>query len=81
MSWLMGLIPGGELTIWASLATALFAVAAYLFKSIRQSGVDAQKVKEAKAREYEIERIKRAAGTKPSDSVSDDPNNRDNWKT
>lgn len=77
MSWL----PGGDLTLWGGLAAAVIAGLGYLFNRVKQSGVDAQKAKEAKARDEELARIKRAAGAKPTGSLSNDPNNRDNRRT
>lgn len=47
----------------------------------RKAGKDAQKVEEAKARERDLENIKRADNAVATGSVSDDPNNRDNQKS
>lgn len=77
----MSLLPGGELTLWGGLAAAVLAGLAYLFNRVKQSGIDAQKAKEAKARDDEIARIKRASNASPSGSLSNDPNNRDNRPT
>lgn len=69
------LIGGGAiLAVW--LLTILKAVL-----WARSTERNAQKAKEAKARDEEIARIKQAAGAKPSGSLSDDPNNRDNRPT
>lgn len=73
----MNLIPGGDLTIWGILAAGLLGVLAYFARTLKKAGVDQQKAKEAKAREEEINRIKRAANVLPAGRVSDDPNNRD----
>lgn len=79
MDWLLNLIPGGGLT-----ATIVGVVAALgslfaLFKTVQRTGYDKRKAEEAEARAENIGHIADAAGAKPSGSVSDDPNNRDNW--
>lgn len=78
MDWLLNLIPGGGLTaIGAALVTALGLLLG-LFKMAKKSGRDEQLVKEAKAREENIKDIIDAADARPTDSVHDDPHNRDN---
>jgi len=48
-----------------------------LYATGRAAGKNAQLVKEAKAREQNLDKLKRAAAARPVGGVSDDPNNRD----
>lgn len=73
MSLLSGLWP----YLIAGAASLLVAWRAWA--SIKKSGIDEQKAKEAEQRERDLERIK-AAGAAVPGSVSDDPFNRDNQK-
>lgn len=62
---------------------AVLGAGGYVWSAKRKAkaeGVAEQKAKEAEARAQEIERIKVAAGARPSGGVSNDPNNRDNQK-
>jgi hypothetical protein len=62
---------------------AILGAGGFIWKTkrdARQAGIDEQKVKEAEARDLELERIKRAAGARPAGGVSGDPDNRDNWQ-
>jgi hypothetical protein len=49
-------------------------------RKARAEGVALQQAKEAEARAQDIENIRIASGARPSGSVLDDPNNRDNTK-
>lgn len=73
MNWL----PGGELTAWGGLATAILAFLAYLFNRIKKAGVDQQKTREADAYAKHIQDIERAANARPGGLPDDDPYNRD----
>lgn len=66
--------------VFAAVA-ALLGAGGYIWKTkrdARKDGISEQKAKEAAAREQNLDRIKSVAGVKPSGSVHDDPNNRDN---
>lgn len=78
MTWLLRFIPSSArlYAIGAAILAGLFAILR-LVSVLKQSGVDAQKAKEAQARERDLERIKAAAGAKPIGGVSDDPRNLD----
>lgn len=74
---IVDLVPGG----WPAIAGAIVAAVVGLLAIVRRTGYtagrDAQIAREAKAREQDIELVKRAAGARPSVGVRDDPNNRD----
>lgn len=82
MEWLLNLIPGGSATatLGAILGTVILAIGAgwKLLASAKKAGINEQKAKEAKARDQNLDRIKRAADARPAGGLSDDPNNRDN---
>lgn len=67
------------LQFWPYIAAAFAALASVvgLYATGRSAGKNAQLAKEAKAREQNLEKIKRASAAKPVGGVSDDPNNRD----
>lgn len=66
LPWLIGAV-----------VAAVFGASAVIFRKGSTSGRDAEIAREAKAREQDIELVKRAAGARPSGRVLDDPNNRD----
>lgn len=76
MNW-TSLVPGGLPAVIGGVIAAVLAVLAVVFKRGSASGRDAEIAREAKAREKDIELVKRAAGARPSVGVRDDPNNRD----
>jgi hypothetical protein len=78
---MIDLIPGGAVTAWGVIALAILSILGYAGRLLFKAGSDAQKTKEAVARDKELDRIKQAAGIKPSGSMSSDPNNRDNRST
>lgn len=67
------------LQFWPYIAAAAAALLSVLglYATGRAAGKNAQLVKEAKAREQNLDKIKRAAAARPAGGVSDDPNNRD----
>lgn len=75
ISWLTTKLAG-----YAAAALALLALVGKIFFMGKKSGTDAQKVKEAEAREKDLDAIKHASTVKPV-SMSNDPNNRDNQNT
>jgi len=78
MDWILSLIPGGSLTaILAAVFAGIAAIGTLLYKT-KQAGVNQQKAKEAEARDRNLEALKRAANARPTGSLSDDINNRDN---
>lgn len=78
MDWLVNLLPGGGLTVAAAAVVAAVAALFRAYIAGRDAERSKQKLKEAGNREKELERIRDAALARPSGSVSDDPNNRDN---
>ena len=77
MNALLNLIPGGSLTAIGVGILAALGIVWRIFAKGQTSGRDAQIAKEAKAREQDIELIKRASGAKPSGLPDNDPRNRD----
>lgn len=79
MSGLLSLLTGGNSILLALGAALLLAIGSWIHG--RVSGAKAQqnadKAKEAEARDKNIEAIKRAAAAQPTGSVSDDPFNLD----
>lgn len=78
--------------LWAKLIAALASAATVLlslfgiYKKGESSGVNQQKVKEAEDRGKNLEDVRKAqdaaAAVRPNDGgMSDDPHNRDNWRT
>ena len=64
---------------WPYLLAAGVALAGawQLFASGKRAGRDAERANNAKQREKDLDRIKRAADARPTVGVQDDPNNRD----
>jgi hypothetical protein len=77
MDWLLNLIPGGGLGALIGGIVALLAGIGTIMFRFERAGVNKQKAKEAARREEELRRIKFADRAKPTDSVLNDPNNRD----
>lgn len=65
LAWIGGGVLAAILILWRAVA------------GIKQAGVDQQKAKEAKAREQNLDRIRRAADAKPDGLPEHDPRNRD----
>lgn len=67
------------LQFWPYIAAAGAALIGIwrLYATGKSAGVNQQKAKEAKARDEDLDRIKRAADARPIGLPSDDPNNRD----
>lgn len=78
MDWLLDMLPGGGLTVAAAAVIASVAALFRAYVAGRSAEKSKQKAKEAESRAKELERIRDAALARPSGSVSDDPNNRDN---
>lgn len=77
MDAILNLLPGGGLTaLLGGVAFIMTALGMALFGA-RQAGKDAEKAKEAKRRDQDLERIKRASSARPVGGVLDDLNNRD----
>ena len=79
ISWLLTELAGKTGLIVAGVTLILGAIGTMLGYA-RKAGKDAQKVKEADAYEKHLQDIQNAAAARPSGSVSNDPNNRDNQK-
>lgn len=73
ISWLTTKLAG-----YGAIILGVLAVVAKIFLSGKTAGKLEAKAKEAKAREENLKRIQAAANAKPTDSVHNDPNNRDN---
>lgn len=78
MNWLLNLIPGGSLTVLLGAIGAMLATIGVVWRKATVSERNRNLAKEAKAREKHIEEITAAASAKPTGSVRDDPDNRDN---
>lgn len=77
MDWLLSLIPGGAVGVFAASAAVIATVIGSLLWAIRQGGRDAERAKEAKRRDENLARIKRAADARPVGGVLNDLRNRD----
>jgi hypothetical protein len=77
MDWLLQLVPGGILTVIAGAAMTFLTFIGALLYNAKKAGRDSQIAKEAKAREANLDRIKRAAAARPRGGVLDDLRNRD----
>lgn len=79
IAWLLSMIAGKSGLI---VAGALFLITALgtMLGYARKAGIDARKAKEADAYAKHLQDIQDAANARPSGSVSNDPNNRDNQK-
>ncbi len=79
MDWLLNLIPGGGITAAITGIVAALGALFALFKTVQRTGYDKRKAEEAEADAKVNKKLVDAVGAKPARSVSDDPNNRDNW--
>lgn len=77
MDAILNLLPGGGLTALLAGLGALAAFVGTMLWGARKAGQDAEKAKEAKRRDQDIERLRRAADARPRGGVLDDLNNRD----
>jgi len=68
----------GKMALIVAGAVAGLGIIWRVLAGVKQSGIDKQKAKEAEQRDRNLEAIKRAADARPSGSVLNDPNNRDN---
>lgn len=73
LSWLTT-----KLASYGAVVLAVLAVVARIFFMGKTAGKLESKAKEAKARDENLARIKRAADARPTKDVQSDPNNRDN---
>lgn len=80
MDWLLNLIPGGGLTALVGGLVAALGIVWRLLARERKAGRDEQKVDEYERHLEDLARVERANRARPTDSVLDDPNNRDTWK-
>lgn len=78
MDAILNLLPGGGLTALLAGAGVLVVFVSSLLLGARKAGQDSEKAKEARRRDENLDKIKRAADASPSGSVLDDPHNRDN---
>lgn len=78
LDMLLNLIPGGGLTALIGGVVAVLAALGFVAKKAHDAGVNKEKVKEAEARARNLEKLKSAARARPTGSLHDDPNNRDN---
>lgn len=72
LSWLTS-----KITVYGAAILGGLLIILKLFSDVKQSGIDAQKAKEAAQHEKDLDAIKRASTVKPV-SMQSDPNNRDN---
>lgn len=77
MDAILNLLPGGGLTALLAGLVAMAAFAGSLLWGAHRAGQDAEKAKEAKRRDENLARLKRAANARPVGGVLDDLNNRD----
>ena len=78
MDWILNLIPVGSLTAIGAAVVAGLGLLLGLFRMAKKAGRDEVIAKEAKAHEKNVQDILVAADARPTGSVLDDPNNRDN---
>jgi hypothetical protein len=77
---MLDLLTGGWVK-FAALGAAILALVGYvtfLFGKAREHGRMEEELKHANAKAANLEKIKRAARARPTGSVHDDPDNRDN---
>lgn len=78
MDWILNLIPGGSLTLIIGAIMAVLGALGIVSRKATIAERNRNKAKEAEAREKNIRDMADAAVAKPTGSVHDDPNNRDN---
>lgn len=78
MDLLLSLLPGGPLTLLVGAVGGVALAMWRTYASGKSAGRNEQKVKEAEANAKHLQRVRDAANARPNDSVSNDPNNRDN---
>jgi len=82
VTWLLSLFTGSNTIIAALVGAVALAIGSYVKGRLAGAKAErnANRAKEADAYEQHIKEIADAANARPSGSVSDDPNNRDNRK-
>lgn len=75
---LLNLVPGGTLGAIVGAVGFVLAVLGVIVRKVYKAGQDNQIAKGAKEDAKVIKRIRDAADARPTDSLSNDPNNRDN---
>ena len=82
LSWLINLLPGGWLSVIGAATVATITAIATIYRKGVKRGEDNIKLEGAKARDKELDAIKRASdASRVPTNVRTDPNNRDNWKS
>lgn len=78
LNTLLNLIPGGGLTVMVGALMAVLAAFGIVARKATVAERNRNLAQEAAAREKHLREMADAAAAKPTGSVSDDPNNRDN---